>query len=106
MDDANNPAIDAETGLEKRDVARARLLGAIPRLYNPWLHLAGTLSVGVIVIVLAAVKAHHVRPSPFFSRPASSGACTRACSKKNSGRSKKFIDAIRPITTPSTMRTT
>ncbi len=69
MSGADIGAIDEETGLEKRDVARARLLAQIPGLYNPWLHLAGTLSIGVIVLVLAAVKAHHVAPVDYLIVP-------------------------------------
>lgn len=61
MSGAELSPIDQETGLERRDVARARLLGHVPRFYNPWVHLACTSGVGLAVLVLAAVNVHHVR---------------------------------------------
>lgn len=69
MDGADTSAIDAETGLEKREVARARLLALISPRYNPWLHLAGTCSIGVVVVVLAALKAHDVRAVDYLIVP-------------------------------------
>ncbi len=46
---------DGAAILDARSKARARLHDAIPEGYAPWLHLAGTLSVGVVPLVVGTV---------------------------------------------------
>lgn len=49
---------DAVAILEARQAARARVQASIPKRYNPWLHLAGTVSVGVATLVVGAFMVH------------------------------------------------
>jgi len=48
--------------LSRRDELRARLVGEIPRWYNPWLHLAVPSLIGIGVIVACVSLLHGVRP--------------------------------------------
>ena len=49
---------DAVAILRARESARARLQEAIPPRYNPWLHLSGTVSVGIAAVVICVWKIH------------------------------------------------
>ena len=53
-------AVDAafERTLAKREEVRARLMGSIPTWYLPWGHLAATVGIGVVVLVVALTQIH------------------------------------------------
>ena len=49
---------DATAIVRARSQARSRLQDAIPARYSPWLHLAGTLSVGLVALAVAIPRVH------------------------------------------------
>ena len=53
----------------RRDELRARLVGEIPRWYNPWLHLAFPSLVGLSVIVASLLWLHGLRPLELVAVP-------------------------------------
>jgi sterol desaturase/sphingolipid hydroxylase (fatty acid hydroxylase superfamily) len=54
---------------ESREAFRQRQVAAIPRLYSPWLHLAGTTLPGVAVVVGAALYVSGLRPLELLTIP-------------------------------------
>jgi hypothetical protein len=58
-------AVDAafDRTLARREEVRAGLMAAIPRWYVPWGHLATTVGIGLVVLVVAATQIHDVRAS-------------------------------------------
>jgi hypothetical protein len=56
--------------LARRDELRARLVGGIPRWYNPWLHLAVPSLFGLGVLVACVSLLHGVRPVELLTIPA------------------------------------
>jgi hypothetical protein len=48
----------------------ARQLEAIPRWYNPYLHLAGTTGIGVVTVLVALLSLHHLRGIELLVLPA------------------------------------
>ncbi len=65
----NNVAAAFDRALAKRDEVRARLMEQIPRWYLPWGHLAATVGIGLVVLVLALTQIHDVRPVDFLVVP-------------------------------------
>jgi hypothetical protein len=53
----------------RRDELRARLVGEIPRWYNPWLHLAFPSLVGLSVIVASLLLLRGLRPLELLAVP-------------------------------------
>jgi fatty acid hydroxylase family protein len=53
----------------RRDELRARLVGEIPRWYNPWLHLAFPSLVGLSVIVASLLFLRGLRPLELVAVP-------------------------------------
>ncbi len=56
-------------GDQSREEFRAQMLEQIPRWYSPWAHLAGTLGVGVVASVTAALNIHALRPVELLAVP-------------------------------------
>ena len=53
----------------KRDEIRARELAAIPWWYSPYGHLAATTGIGLVVLVVALFRLHHVRALELLTVP-------------------------------------
>jgi hypothetical protein len=54
----------------RRDELRARIVAAIPRWYNPWVHLALPSLVGIGVLIACVTMLHAVRPLELLALPA------------------------------------
>lgn len=52
------PGREGAAIVEARSRARARLHAAIPAHYRPWLHLSGTLAVGLVPLAVGIAKVH------------------------------------------------
>jgi hypothetical protein len=48
---------------------RARALHDLPRFYSPYLHLLGTVGIGVATVVVASLSIHRVRPAELLVVP-------------------------------------
>jgi hypothetical protein len=55
---------------EVTERALARELAALPRWYNPYLHLAATTGVGLVTLALSVAAIHHVRAVELLTVPA------------------------------------
>jgi hypothetical protein len=53
-----------------RERAREKLMGRIPRWYNPWCHLAATTGIGLFVLALALYELSGVKPLELLMIPA------------------------------------
>jgi hypothetical protein len=65
--------IPAPVSLARGDAGerlRVRQLEAIPRWYNPYLHLAATTGVGIVTVAVALVSMHHLRGIELLVLPA------------------------------------
>ncbi|HEY2745304.1 MAG TPA: sterol desaturase family protein [Polyangia bacterium] len=56
--------------LARRDELRSRLVAAIPRWYNPWLHLAVPSAFGLGILAACMLALHDVRPLELLAVPA------------------------------------
>jgi hypothetical protein len=64
------PATMPRARSEAGERALERQLEAIPRWYNPYLHLAGTTGVGIVTVVVAVLSMHHLRGIELLVVPA------------------------------------
>ena len=52
-----------------REAFRDEMLGAVPRWYSPWLHLAGTAGVGVLTVAVAVASIDQLRAAELLVIP-------------------------------------
>jgi hypothetical protein len=59
-----------DKAIARRKAKLEQYLAEYPRWYNPWAHLAGTTGVGIVVLVLAILNLHGIRPLELLIVPA------------------------------------